>query len=256
MANEVYRKLAAVQSLLHAPKDKKNSFQGYKYRSAEDILERVKPLLKEENALIVLSDDVVALGPDHTTYTCIDPKSGLFGKEVTDAQHFYLRATAKFIDIDSGESVSVTAMAREEEVSKGTEEPKLTGKASSYARKYALNGLLAIDDADQDPDKTSRNDAPGASNGSGSARTTSPAPAAPAAHTKPQATKTQKSAKAKEAWKEFNTLASVKSMDDTAKSKFFFTTLKSALGKDDPAKVTDAEWQKFIEHIDFLRTEG
>ena len=126
----------------------------------------------------------------------------------------------------------------------------------SLTKACARHGLGLYIYAGEDLPENGENTPTGASNGSGSARTTSPAPAAPTAPTKPQAAKPQKSAKAKEAWKEFCTLSSVKSMDDTAKSKFFFATLKSALGKDDPKKVTDEEWQKFIEHIDFLRTEG
>lgn len=251
----VYAKLGTVQSMLHAPKDKKNSFQGYNYRSAEDILERVKPILKEVGAVIVITDEAHPVGPDRTAYTCIDPKSPMFGKEVTSPQHIYIRATAKFVDIESGESVDVSAEAREEEVSKGTEEPKLTGKASSYARKYALNGLLAIDDGKQDPDAGSRQtngNAPSSSSKPQGATTTPPA------KQKPQGASTMDSSlrkRCKDAWAAFTSLKSVASMDAKGKETFFRAKLKSEVGKDDPTKLTAEEWDKVSQSIDFMKTE-
>ena len=119
----VYKKLLEVQSRLKAPKLQNNKFGGYKYRSCEDILEAVKPILKEVGATIKLSDEMTMVG-----------------------ERYYIRATALFIDTESGANISNNAYAREEEMLKGMTGAQITGTASSYARKYALNGLLAIDD--------------------------------------------------------------------------------------------------------------
>ena len=129
---EVYKKLLAVQSELKAPKNKKNTFGNYMYRSCEDILEAIKPILKEHNAIVLLSDEI----------------------KVSECRWSYVVSTATFIDCETGESVSVKAMAREAEQKKGMDPSQSTGTASSYARKYALNGLFLIDDA-VDPDSDS-----------------------------------------------------------------------------------------------------
>lgn len=119
----VWTKLAAIQTALKAPKSQKSKSIGYRYRSCEDILEAVKPLLAEHGAVIQLSDTLELVG-----------------------DRYYIRATASLIDSDTGEAASVTAWAREAESRKGMDDSQVTGSASSYARKYALNGLLAIDD--------------------------------------------------------------------------------------------------------------
>lgn len=128
----IYEKLAAVQQELKAPKDKKNTFAGYSYRSAEGILEAVKPVLAKYNATIVLDDDVVEKG-----------------------ERFYIEARAVFVDIehdwDDRRVLEVHGFAREAAEKKGLDVSQVTGTASSYARKYALNGLLLIDDT-KDPD--------------------------------------------------------------------------------------------------------
>lgn len=132
----IYEKLAAVQQELKAPKDKKNTFGGYSYRSAEGILEAVKPVLKKYGLTLIISDEIQQVG-DRT----------------------YVKATAWAIDPDGQENlkVSVTAYAREAETKKGMDESQITGTASSYARKYALNGLLLIDDTkDADTDEYQR----------------------------------------------------------------------------------------------------
>ena len=126
----VYEKLTQVQSKLKAPKNQYNSFWKYNYRSCEDILEGLKPLLSEVKATVILNDEIVQIG-----------------------DRYYLRATAKFIDCNSGESVEVSSLAREDEVKKGMDLAQVTGSVSSYARKYALNGLFAIDDT-KDSDST------------------------------------------------------------------------------------------------------
>lgn len=120
--------LQEIQTALKAPKNQYNKFGGYKYRSCEDILEAVKPLLKQYNAALTLSDEVLLVGP-----------------------RVYVKATATLKTSD--ESISVCAYAREADERKGMDPAQVTGAASSYARKYALNGLFAIDDAgSQDPD--------------------------------------------------------------------------------------------------------
>ena len=116
-----------IQSELKAPKNLRNSFGGYNYRSCESILESVKPLLKEYGCYLCLSDAMVAVG-----------------------DRVYVEAVATLTNKE-GKSISVKAYAREEETKKGMDAAQITGAASSYARKYALNGLFAIDDT-KDPD--------------------------------------------------------------------------------------------------------
>lgn len=124
----IYASLMNVQAELKAPKNQKNTFGKYNYRSAEDIIEAVKPLLKDNGLFLNMSDEVVLIG-----------------------ERYYIRATVKVVDIVTGESVSSSALAREAAVKKGMDDSQVTGTASSYARKYALNGLFAIDD-NKDPD--------------------------------------------------------------------------------------------------------
>ena len=126
----VYTTLVEVQSKLKAPKSQFNKFGNYAYRNCEDILEALKPLLNEVKAIINISDDVVLVG-----------------------ERYYIKATVKFICAESGEVIEASAMAREEENKKGMDSSQLTGSTSSYARKYALNGLFAIDDT-KDSDTT------------------------------------------------------------------------------------------------------
>lgn len=130
-------KLLAVQAELKAPKGQYNSFGKYKYRSCEDILEAVKPLLKKHGASITISDELVQIG-----------------------NRIYVKATARFWDTNHNSGViDNTAFAREPDTKKGMDESQITGTASSYARKYALNGLLLIDDtkdADTDENRNER----------------------------------------------------------------------------------------------------
>lgn len=123
-------KLFAVQQALKAPKDQFNSFGKYNYRSCESVLEALKPLLAINQMTLTLSDSVREIGG-----------------------RIYIEATATANDIETGESYSVTAFAREEETKKGMDASQVTGASSSYARKYALNGLFAIDD-NKDSDAT------------------------------------------------------------------------------------------------------
>lgn len=119
----VQTKLLNIQTGLKAPKNQFNQFGRYKYRSCEDILEALKPLLLKERATVTINDDVVDIN----------------GKN-------YIKATVVFTDVDDEKSLSVAAFAREEDSKKGMDSCQITGCASSYARKYALNGLFAIDD--------------------------------------------------------------------------------------------------------------
>ena len=128
----VYKKLIKVQQELKAPKNQRNTFGNYNYRSCEDILEALKPILAKHDATVFISDKVV----------------------VKENNWAYIEATATFVDIETGESVSTTAFARETENKKGMDSSQITGSASSYARKYALNGLFLIDDS-VDPDSDS-----------------------------------------------------------------------------------------------------
>lgn len=126
----VYEKLAAVQRELKAPKGQFNSFGKYKYRSCEDILEALKPVLSKNGCAVVLSDSVEQVG-----------------------DRFYICAKATITDYETYEQVHNTAFAREDTDKKGMDGSQITGTASSYARKYALNGLFLIDDTkDADTD--------------------------------------------------------------------------------------------------------
>lgn len=132
----IYEKLSNIQNELKAPKGQYNKFGGYKYRSCEDILEAVKPLCKKYGTVLVLSDTLVNIG-----------------------ERYYIQATARLTDIEANKEsedscISNTAYAREEESKKGMDGSQITGTASSYARKYALNGLFNIDDTkDADTDE-------------------------------------------------------------------------------------------------------
>ncbi len=130
----IYEKLSNVQASLKAPKSQFNSFGKYHYRSCEDIVESVKPLLKQNSLLLTLSDEIVQIG-----------------------DRYYVKATATVIDTTDGKSISVSAFAREEDSKKGMDGSQVTGASSSYARKYCLNGIFAIDDT-KDSDATNTGD--------------------------------------------------------------------------------------------------
>lgn len=131
---ETMKALLNVQARLKAPKGQMNKFGGYKYRSCEDILEAVKPLLEENKLVLVLGDEIELIG-----------------------DRWYVKATAKIIGEDG--DVTNSAYAREAESKKGQDESQITGTASSYARKYALNGLFLIDDT-KDADATNEHQKP------------------------------------------------------------------------------------------------
>ncbi|SHI56036.1 ERF superfamily protein [Anaerovibrio lipolyticus DSM 3074] len=119
----IYAALQSIQRDLKATKDKVNDFGKYKYRSAESIIEAVKPLLNDNGLILLMSDEVVEVG-----------------------DRIYVKAEAKLVDVVNADEVKVTAYAREADSKRGMDESQVTGSTSSYARKYALNGLFAIDD--------------------------------------------------------------------------------------------------------------
>lgn len=127
----ITEKLSAIQTELKAPKNLYNSFGKYKYRNAEGIMEAVKPLLKQYGCYLIVKDDIVFIG-----------------------DRYYIKATATIGDVDESGIISTSALAREEDTKKGMDGSQITGTASSYARKYALNGLFILDDTkDADTDE-------------------------------------------------------------------------------------------------------
>ena len=126
----MYQKIINIQQKLKAPKTQRNNFGNYNYRSCEDILEAVKPLLEENKCFLVITDEIINLG-----------------------NRYYVKATAKLINDDGALIVENNGIAREEESKKGMDGSQITGASSSYARKYALNGLFGIDDT-KDSDYT------------------------------------------------------------------------------------------------------
>ena len=128
--SDFLKRVGAAQSELKAPKNQYNSFGKYNYRSCEDILEAAKPINKKHGLVLLLTDKPVCIG-----------------------QRYYIEATARLYDIESDQFIEATASAREADTKKGMDDSQVTGTASSYARKYALNGLYNIDDTkDADTD--------------------------------------------------------------------------------------------------------
>ena len=130
----ILTKLNKIQVELKAPKGQYNKFGNYKYRNSEDILEALKPLLEKYKAAINITDEIILIG-----------------------DRYYIKATASLYDIESGIFIDAVAYAREEEHKKGMDSSQITGSTSSYARKYALNGLLAMDDT-KDSDTTNKHE--------------------------------------------------------------------------------------------------
>jgi hypothetical protein len=126
----IQQKLQLIQAELKAPKGQTNKFGGYRYRSCEDILTALKPLMSKYECALVITDNIVEVGG-----------------------RVYVNATASLGDTLSGDFLNANGFAREAETKKGMDDAQITGSASSYARKYALNGLFAIDDT-KDPDAT------------------------------------------------------------------------------------------------------
>ena len=128
--SDFLKRVGMAQAELKAPKNQYNSFGKYNYRSCEDILEAAKPINKKYGLVLLLTDKPVCIG-----------------------QRYYIEATARLYDIESEQFIEATASARESDTKKGMDDSQVTGTASSYARKYALNGLYNIDDTkDADTD--------------------------------------------------------------------------------------------------------
>ena len=131
-SKNILSKLGEIQKELKAPKNKTNNFGKYKYRSCEDILEAVKPLLHARGLVLLMEDDIIFI-----------------------EGRFYVKSTATVYDAANAESLYSSAFAREADTKAGTDPAQLTGACSSYARKYALNALFAIDDTkDADTDES------------------------------------------------------------------------------------------------------
>ena len=125
--HKILAKQLAIASELKAPKNQENEYGGFRYRSCEDILEALKPLLKKNNAVLTISDEIAVFGE-------------------AEAQRFYVKAILTLVCTETGEKITTSAFAREAKVRKGMDEAQITGASSSYARKYALNGMFSIDD--------------------------------------------------------------------------------------------------------------
>lgn len=142
---DLLTKLSAVQQHLKAPKGQRNSFGNYNYRSAEDILEAVKPLLFEHGLVMTISDSIVHMSSEHKPEQITYKNSkGYEVQDVIGGDRFYVEAT---VTVYNGtNSLYTTGVARESQYKAGMDDSQITGAASSYARKYALNGMFDIDD--------------------------------------------------------------------------------------------------------------
>ena len=212
------QKLAAIQKELKAPKNQRNNFGGYNSRSAEDILEAVKPLAIKYGAVVHLSDEVIQVG-----------------------ERIYVKARVSLFDMDDiGNSISSYALAREEETKKGMDGSQITGAASSYARKYALNGMFAIDDT-KDSDATNDHGKVGkpqstASDilGGGQPKPSKPAP----------------SAKYKTAWNKYANMEQNAGVERGVLAANFKKLCVEQTGKTNSTQYKDAAWDKVIEFIE------
>ena len=220
MEKKVYAKLLEVQQKLRVPKGRMNKFGGYSFRNASDILEAAKPHLEAVKAAILLEDEIRECGT-----------------------RFYLRATATFVDVETGDTVSTVGMAREEDAKKGMDSAQLTGACSSYARKYALCGLLAIDDSRLDPDEVGGEPArtvAAPAQATNALRPTEPAP-------KPTPAKKmshQPNPRAVKAWTAFLALPGMDRKTKEARTDEWKSLLLVSAGTDATAKLTDADWDK------------
>lgn len=240
--SNVVKKLFEIQQRLKAPKDKYNSFGKYKYRSAESIIESVKPILNELKCVLVCESKAAEVGG-----------------------HTRLAVKATLIDVDSGETYSALSEVREDEQRAGMCASQNSGSSESFAKKYALGNLFAIDDAkdDDDDDLTPQNPRNRAQTNAEPSKTAQDAPTAkkvstpvsgaPKATARLKAGKTEKNPKAVQAWQEFKALESSKALPDTEKSKVFVALCKQNAGKTDPNTLTDAEWDDVLQAICNMR---
>lgn len=212
----VHQKLLHIIGELKAPKNQRNNFGGYNYRSAEDILEAVKPLLVKYGAVLNASEDVVLVGT-----------------------RYYVKSTVTIINADDPtDRYSNTGFAREEETKKGMDGSQITGASTSYAKKYALNDMFCIDDTkDSDATNTHGKDAP--------------KPAANAAQILAAATPNPqpKPSKAREAWTLYVKNPNNEGATNEHMKQGFANLCKAETGKDDLKSLTDSEWQGVIDSI-------
>ena len=145
------KRIIEIQQELKAPKGQKNTFGNYNYRSCEDILEAVKPLLSKHDLALILNDEVIAVDGGYDLKEQTEKKA----KHIITSNRVYIKSTATIYDVDGKIIAQTSALAREEETKSGMDASQLTGATSSYARKYALNGLFAIDDT-KDADATNK----------------------------------------------------------------------------------------------------
>lgn len=213
-------RLLRIQRGLKAPKNQRNDFGKYNYRNAEDILEAVKPLCDEHGAVLTLSDEIVVIG-----------------------ERYYVKATATLVAVDAiGDWVSAVAYAREEQDKKGMDGAQVTGASSSYARKYALNGLFCIDDT-KDPDATN-------THGKDAAPQTATEKAVQAAPAQP---KNPVPGRAVDAWKRYVAMPMHKGLSATVlKSGFNAMRAKAVGGAKDVSKYTEDDWAKVDAAMDAM----
>ena len=218
----IYQKLALVQSVLKAPKNQRNKFGGYNDRSAEDILEAVKPLAIKVGALVTIHDDLILIG-----------------------DRYYVKAVVEFHDIDHPEvpAIVTSALAREEEQKKGMDGSQVTGASSSYARKYALNGMFCIDDT-KDSDATNDH---GKGGGQPEVKKNPVGSAVAAAQ---QAAKPQVNPKYKSVWKAYIEHPANSGLDQQQLKDGFNNLRVSIIGKEKKAaEYTDEDWDKLASAI-------
>ena len=218
----IHDKLVLVQSVLKAPKNQRNKFGNYNYRSAEDILEAVKPLVHKVGAYVKIWDDIVMVGP-----------------------RIYVKATVEFHDASHPDSapITTTAFAREEEEKKGMDGSQVTGAASSYARKYALNGMFCIDDT-KDSDATNDH---GKGGGQPEVKKNPVGSAVAAAQ---QAAKPQVNPKYKSVWKAYVEHPSNAGLDQQQLKDGFNNLRITIIGKEKKAaEYTDDDWDKLASAI-------
>lgn len=211
MDKKLASKLFCIQQSLFVPKGQKNQFGGYNYRSCEDILKTLKPLLAEQKCAVFLDEDTRTVG-----------------------NWVYAVAIATLVDCESGESFSVSAQAREPEMRKGMDAAQVTGSSMSYARKYALAGMFGIDN-ERDPDSTNDHGKGDANKGDGN-RVTAAQLLAP-----------KKPSKKAEAWAKYKAAGANDGVSADVLAVNFKSLCETVAG--DPAKFTDAEWDKVIEAI-------
>lgn len=225
------QKLAKIQLELKAPKNQRNKFGNYNYRSAEDILEAVKPLAIKYGCVVNVSDDVVFV-PCETKHIAKNA-DGEFIDEY--AGRIYVKATVTLMDCDSDKTISVTASAREEENKKGMDGSQVTGASSSYARKYALNGMFAIDDT-KDSDATNDHGKGQPQQTAGQILNQAKAKSAP-------------NPKFKKAWSDYCANPNNEGVDKAVLSANFRKLCVETTGNDKPESYGDAEWDKVLTFI-------